>query len=189
MGVISALFGATVESLVLKDSPICAAVGGLLRCYLVAAMPKLLDLNDSAVTPEERATADRLYRPLLELQLAPLAADSSSAQPLNSRWASNVPAGAAVHPPQFGGISAASRHSLRTGKPAAVTNKVESGASGAVTFATADRPPSLLSDMSRSALYHRQIRADFESAFEMAVRSTVRQTIIELQEQHAQNSR
>lgn len=49
-----------------KDSPICASSSQLLRSYMIATMPLLRTFNDEAVSPSERFSAERQFKPLLD---------------------------------------------------------------------------------------------------------------------------
>lgn len=166
----ASMFGATVEHLVLRDSPVCAAAGALLRCYLVATMPKLLQFNDVAVAPDERIMAEQRYRVLVDLHASCTNPASRSMGPVGPGPSLAV------------GNKSQAATLLRSSKVSG-SNK-DDGLSGALV---GDRPQ--ISDVSRSALYHRQIRADFETAFEAVVRGTIRCTLEDMFLQEKQQYR
>lgn len=164
VGLVPALFGRTVEHLVLADCPLSASAPALLRGHLVAAMPLLRTFNDAAVSADERRAAELLYRPATELQ------QLSSPQFVHR---SALPAPSPRQQQQSSASGSSNAATLLRHKKA---NTAAPGSLGGKTHVPQ------LSDMSRDALLHRQMSADFDLAFETAVKQIIRDTLETLQQ-------
>lgn len=160
------LFGGTVEHLVVRDCPVNATAGALLRSYLVAAMPRLLSFNDADVSPDERTRAEGLYRAMALLRRG------SSAQ-FTNKVVAPAPASTARGAVSKSGPATAASSFLRT---ASFKNPRAPG-DGEEPRAGQQQQPAALSELSQGALYHRRVAAEFEAAFEREVRAVIKETI------------
>ena len=64
-------FGQAIENLIIKESPICSSTSiDMLRAYVIAAMPALIQFNGTPVSPTERKLAEENFSHLLSVRAA-----------------------------------------------------------------------------------------------------------------------